>query len=279
MQKILFATDGLRLDEQSVKFACYMAHLTNSKLTGVFLENLIENQRFVVKPAYGTIFADWEINESSPAVITKLETINKNIALFREICEQNAVLPDLRLDPGVPLHELIAETRFADLLIVSPLTSFDHDDNEVPTDFIKSVLKETECPVVVVPLEFEGIDELVFAYDGSRASAFAIRQFTYLFPLLNNKPVTVLQVNKKGEWDKDEKASIGEWLANHYINVKFECLRGVPDEEILGYLYNRPRAMVVMGAFGRSATSMFFRQSKAESVLQLIAPPLFISHH
>ena len=279
MQKILFATDGLSLDKNAVQFACYLAQITNSKLTGVFLENLVENQKFVLKPAYGTIFADWEINENSPAVVEKLDRIKKTVTQFRELCEKNAVLPDLRLNPGVPLHELITETRYADLLVVSPGTSFDKNDDETPTDFIKSVLKDAECPVIVAPKEFKGIDELVFAYDGTRSSAFAIRQFTYLFPLLNNKPVTVLQVNRKGEWDNDEKININEWLKNHYYSVKFECLSGSPDEKILHYLYNKKYVMVVMGAFGRSAMSMFFKQSKAESILQMIGQPLFISHH
>lgn len=279
MQKIIFATDGLSLNYDSLKFACFLAQLTNSKLTGIFLENLVENEKFVLRPAYGTVYADWEVNESSPAFVEKMNKIKKNISSFREFCEKNAVRSEVRLDPGVPLHELISETRFADLLVISAGTTFERNDDAWPTDFIKNVLKDSECPVMVAPEQFDSIEELIFTYDGGRSSALAIRQFTYLFPLLNDRKVTVIQVNKKGEWPPEEKQNIREWLQTHYYSVNFESLKGSAEDVMLPYLFGKKRVLIVMGAFGRSAMSMFFRQSRAEKIMQMIPQPIFISHH
>ncbi len=50
--------------------------------------------------------------------------------------------------------------------------------------------------MILAPLSFEGIDEILFAYDGGKSALFSIRQFTSLFPELTDKKIIVLQVNE-----------------------------------------------------------------------------------
>jgi hypothetical protein len=40
MKKLMIALDAEKPDQQSIAFGCYLARLTRSGLTGVFLENL-----------------------------------------------------------------------------------------------------------------------------------------------------------------------------------------------------------------------------------------------
>ena len=40
MKKILVALNAISPDKNSLEFACYLARLTNSKITGIFLENI-----------------------------------------------------------------------------------------------------------------------------------------------------------------------------------------------------------------------------------------------
>ena len=47
MEKILLAMDALNLNMNAIDFACYVAKLTRSRLTGVFLEGLIEERPLV----------------------------------------------------------------------------------------------------------------------------------------------------------------------------------------------------------------------------------------
>jgi hypothetical protein len=44
MEKILLAIDAMKPDIKSLDFACYIANLTKSKVTGVFLENLVSTE-------------------------------------------------------------------------------------------------------------------------------------------------------------------------------------------------------------------------------------------
>ena len=41
MEKILLAIDAHNPDKNTLEFACYLARLTKSKITGVFLENTV----------------------------------------------------------------------------------------------------------------------------------------------------------------------------------------------------------------------------------------------
>jgi nucleotide-binding universal stress UspA family protein len=278
MQKILVGINGLDLNLESIEFACYLTRLTNSKLTAIFLENLVENERLVLTAAYGTTYPDWQVNPEAPAYKEKVMKIQENIKLFKEFCESKAVRYDIHRDFGIPRNEMINETRFADLLVLPANISFTKEIQAAPSDFIKDVLADAECPVVVVPDKFEGINEIVFTYDGSRSSAFAIRQFSNLFPHLSNKKVTVLQINKKGEIPLDEKNNIREWLGYHFLTVEFDTLTGEPEDLLLTYLLSKRNVFIVMGAFGRNALSMYFRHSHAESIIERVTQPVFIAH-
>jgi len=53
MEKILLAVDAINPDKNTLEFACYLGRLTKSKVTGVFLENLVAGERPVFKQMHG----------------------------------------------------------------------------------------------------------------------------------------------------------------------------------------------------------------------------------
>ncbi|MDP4261271.1 MAG: universal stress protein [Bacteroidota bacterium] len=279
MEKILLAIDGMNLDIPALDFACYLGKLTNSKVTGVFLENLVTEERPILKSAQGVKYIDWALDENSEEYLVKKKTIEQNITLFKDACETRSTGYALHRDRGVPAREIIRESRFADVLVIDAATSFNKRYEGSPTEFVKDILKDAECPVIIAPESFDSIDEIVFAYNGSQSSVFAVKQFTYLFPRLNNKKVTIIQVNEKGEWNDEDKYNFKEWLKDHYTSINFEVLKGDTDSEMLAYLLKRKNVFVVMGAYGRSAVSKFFKHSRADVLIKTISQPIFISHY
>jgi nucleotide-binding universal stress UspA family protein len=206
-------------------------------------------------------------------------SVDDNIHLFREACANRETNCSVHFDRMVPLDDLIKESRFAELLIVDPDMSFKEKKEEIPSCFIKSVLAESECPVVLAPFDFHAIEEILLAYDGSAASVYAIKQFTYLFPELTGKKITVLQVNEAGNNGFSEKGKIEGLLKLHYQRIEFQLLHGKAADELLGYLLGKKNIFVVMGAFGRSMLSGLFKHSTAELIIKTINVPVFIAHH
>lgn len=278
MEKILLAIDAINPDKYALEFACYLGRLTKSKIIGVFLENLVAEERPVLNKMHGMPSVDWKLDERSDEHKAKVEEVERNISFFKEGCITGEVSYRVHRDRGVPVRELIGESRFADVLVVDAHTSFNKQYEGNPTEFVKDVLKKAECPVIIAPESFEGVDEIIFAYNGSASSVFAIKQFTYLFPQLHNKKVSIIQVNESGEWHGPDKYKFKEWLKEHYTDLHIEALKGETDVTLLTHLLTRKNVFLVMGAYGRNPLSQFFKHSPADLLIKTVSHPIFIAH-
>lgn len=272
MKKVLVAVDARKVNMKLLDFACYIARLTHSSLTGVFLENAQLLETMINEPIHREA-------KFSATVKEMAKVIDENIHQFREACSNRGINCSVYFRSQMPLAEIINETRFSELLIVDPEMSFKQKKEEMPTGFVRDILVKSECPVVLAPFDFHAIDEILLAYDGSEASVYAIKQFTYLFPELTGKKLTVLQVNEAGNDLFNEKGKISDLLQMHYPVLEFQLLQGKPADEVFGYLLEKKNVFVVMGAFERNTLSRIFRRSTAELIIKTINVPVFIAHH
>ncbi len=278
MQKILVALNAVEININTIDFACFIARLSRSKLTGIFLE--MEREKVpALKRIYGSAYLETIVTTDFPESSAHADKLDQNIRFFKEACESRGVTALIHKESGIPADEIIQESRFADLLIVDANVSFHQRVEGPPTAFVKEVLTRSECPVLIAPYSFYGIDEIVFAYDGSASSAFAIRQFICLFPKLADKSVTMLYADDNKEELVIDNHQIRELLQMHFNSTRFELLRGRADDELFGYLLRKKRAFIVMGAFGRSMLSSYLRHSTAELLIKTVDAPLFIAHH
>jgi hypothetical protein len=270
MKKVLVAIYARQVSTNMLDFACYIAKLTHSKLTGIFLDN---------KKALAGAANEFAYESQTITAEAKEPLVKESVRLFTEACNNRGANCSVRHEEGMPDIDIIKESRFAELIIVDPEMSFREQKEDIPSGFIKELLSRSECPVILSPFSFYGIDEIVFAYDGSAASVFAIKQFIYLFPELTGKKLTVLQVNEHDNDKMIEKDKIGELLQMHFSSIGFQLLYGKAGDELLGYLLGKKNRIVVMGAFGRSMLSDFFKHSTAELIIKTINLPVFIAHH
>ena len=278
MEKILLAIDAFNPDKNAIEFACYLGRMTKSKITGVFLENRTADEKVILKNGDETPYSNWEESEYLIQNLAKIERIEKNIRYFRQKCAEEQVLCRVHRDRGFPATELIEESRFADLIVIDSELSMNPHYEGSPTDFVYDILNNAECPVVLAPEDFEGINEIIVAYNGSGSSVFALKQFTYLFPQLGDRKITALQVNETGRWQEQGNYNFSEWLRIHYTNVHFEALTGETDRALFEYLVKRKGVFLVMGAYGRTALSQFLKHSRAELLIKTLTQPIFIAH-
>ncbi|OJW80919.1 MAG: hypothetical protein BGO69_19740 [Bacteroidetes bacterium 46-16] len=277
MQKILFVTDAMRLNTNTIDFASYIAKMTQSKLAGIFLDNLKYESTPQIKEYMGTAYVESIVSDEEQSPEQK-EAIKKNINIFREYCKQNDISGIVHLDKGLPITEALRESRFADMIIVDPATSFAYHEETIPTKFVRNLLMKSECPVIVAPGRFEQIDEIVFAYDGSSSSVFAIKQFTYLLPQFVVKQITLLHIKENEQDVFDGENKIGEWLKIHYPAVVHQVLSGDAAEELFKNFWGQSNKLIVMGAYGRSKFATLFDPSTADKLLKTVDTPVFISH-
>lgn len=278
MKRILIAFDALEINLNSLDFACHISRLTNSKITGVFLENLVTENRLLITEGYDATYLEWGPDESDPDYLKKMERVRENISIFQEHCAKRKSSCDVLCKKGTPAKELIRESRFADLLITDAQTCFNKQFRGSPTSFEKDILKAAECPVMIAPGHFSQIDEIIFCYDGSRSSFYSIRQFDYIFPGLLQKKVVLLAVNIASEKELPDVEKLKEWFLSRKAQLHFEFRHGKPEDEINDYLLQKENSLVVMGAFGRSSLSRLFRKTTASNILKSAYRPVFIAH-
>ena len=278
MQKILVALDSTKINMTTLEFACYLGRIARSKITGLLLENLESDKKPVLRTMYQTTYLDWQPDVKSPAYQEKMKDIENNIARFKEACTNRGVNCDVYRDSGVPSAELIAESRFADLLVIDPDSEYGETSKEHHMEFVRDILKLSECPVIIAPETFDELEELIFCYDGSRSSFYAIKQFEYLLPEFSNKKVTLLEVNKPGDESVPYQDRVRAWFRHHYENLQPEILYGDARDQIFSHLLLKKKAMIVMGAYGRGALSRLFKESTADKLLKTTNLPLFITH-
>lgn len=272
MERILLVLDARNVDIASIRFGCKMASFVQTKLTGLFIENLYSNIRGR-EDAF-----DASVANSSHSVIVATNT-EQSIKIFKEECLSQSVDADICVDTGEPIQQVIYESRFSDLLIIDPSMDFFNREGGMPSHFVKEVLQKAECPILLAPENFDEVDEIVFCYDGTASSVFAIKLFTYLLPVFANKRVLLLEVtDKNNELDEDHRRIL-KWLEAHYAVVNYHYLVGNVKEEMFVYFFMKKKKMIVMGAYGRSMVSNLFKKSKADVLIRMVDLPLFIAHY
>lgn len=274
MQKILVVINAHNPDLESINFACKMAEVTKTKLTGLLVENLYFN--YIPTGGLEAPYFETYRAPSNETVVADVEQVTR---IFKEQCKIKGMTPEVIADKGDPIQEIVFETQFADLVIIDPDLSFYGREEQLPSHFVKEVLAKAECPILLAPEKFNRVDEVVFCYDGSPSSIFAVKQFTYLMPEFRGKKVTLLKVNKQSEIEFDESdRRMMEWLRAHYPSVCYHALKGDSKDELFKYFFMHENKFIVMGAYGRSILSNFFKKSNADVLIRTVDLPLFITH-
>ncbi|MEJ7913979.1 MAG: universal stress protein [Chitinophagaceae bacterium] len=169
----------------------------------------------------------------------------------------------------ITFKELVQISASADLLLVDTKAEFEHFA-------LNDIFTDVECPVCSVAATAGKPKHVIFAFDGSEGSQYAIRKFADLFPNLPEAETHLVSVdtdnNKYSEF-------INDWLPSRYSAVSMHVLSGNEKEELVNFLRQYPDdALVVMGAFGRSALSRLFHPSLATAVLNDTRLSLFLAH-
>jgi hypothetical protein len=274
MKKVLLAFDGSNFS----KGACEFARMLNEK------NPILLTAAFLPQVDYANLWSFSGGGIAAPLYVPLVEdddsiAVKKNIERFETFCQKNGI--DYRVHKDFydfALPELKKESRFADLLILGGETFYENLAAKEPNDYLKEALHGIECPAVVVPEEFEFPIVNVLTYDGSESSVFAIKQFAYLFPEFSGNKTVLIYLKEKGEDMLPEQVSIEELAARHFNDLTLLRLEANPKKYLGSFLLENKGAIVVSGAFGRSAFSRSFKKSFVTETLKEHRTPLFIAH-
>jgi nucleotide-binding universal stress UspA family protein len=279
MKKFLAVFDGYKMSESTVGYAIQLTKSADAHLVGIFLNEFIYHSYSVYEVM--TTYKDYE------EVLEKLNAIDAKkreaAALeFQRICEKAGVQFSIHKDNIIAIQELKHESMFADLIIINESETFTRYKEPLPTRFIKDLLGDVQCPVLIVPSVFKPVNKIICLYDGAPAALHAIKMFSYILNNPQNLPVEVFTVKEKkqqGLHVPDNKL-MREFIKRHFPKATFTVLKGDAELEISNYLRNHPEnELVVLGAYHRSELSRWFKMSMADILMKELNMPLFIAHN
>jgi K+-sensing histidine kinase KdpD len=167
------------------------------------------------------------------------------------------------------------------VLIIDKKETFSIFEHLMPANFLRELLVDVQCPVLVVPGKFKKIENVIFLYDGEPSSVFAIKMFSHIFPSMGQKHVEVLIVKTKSETLHVPNGKLmREFMKRRYPEAEFVIEKGDAEDNIVNYLKNKKQSyLAVLGAYRRSRVSRWFRPSMADRLMSELDLPLFIAHN
>lgn len=143
---------------------------------------------------------------------------------------------------------------------------------------MKEALHASECPIIVVPEEFDFPERNIMAYDGSDSAVFAIKQFAYLLPELCINETLMVYVSENNDFQLPDESNIEELAKRHFKNLDFLKLQVNAKKYFTTWLSEKKNALLISGSQGRSPVSELFRNSFVAEVIAEHKLPVFIAH-
>ena len=278
MLNYLAVFDGYKISKSTINYAIQIAKASKAHLVGAFLDEFIYRSYNVYKVM--------TTNKNYDAVIKELDENDKTkrdeaVHIFQTACEKSGISFSIHRNKSIALQELKHESIFADLVIINEFETFTTYKQQSPTRFIKELLSDAQCPVLVVPNTFKPVDKIVLLYDGAPSSVYAVKMFSYLFGNVPDLPVEVYTVKEeaKANLHLPDNKLMREFIKRHFPKATFTVAKGNAEEHIQGYLQNhKENELVVLGAYRRSEVSRWFKTSMADILMRKLNTPLFIAH-
>ena len=224
MKKIIAAIDGLKFSESTKSYAVHIAQQLNAHLVGVFLDDTTYNSYKV----YDLVVKEGVSEQKLKQYDEKdNETRRKATENFERACSDAELNYSIHHDHNIALKELLHESIYADLLIIDASETLTHYEEKQPTRFIRDLLADVQCPVLLVPPRYKPIEKILFLYDGEPSSVYAIKMFSYLFPAFKHLETEVLSVkNPNQSLHLPDNKLMKELMKRHLPKTNYKVMKG-----------------------------------------------------
>lgn|SRR5487761_2159062 len=278
MTKIIAAFDGLKFSEATTAYAVDIAKLCNAHLVGISLEDFIYHSFKLYDLLDGKEFSETKMKR----LVEKDKKTRKISSLkFETTCQKAGINYSVHHDKNIALKELLHESIYADLLIIDSAETLTHFKEELPTRFVRDLLTDVQCPVLLVSNNYKPIQKIILLYDGEPSSVHAIKMLSYTIEAFNDLPTEVITVKKPDQaLHVPDNKLMKEFMKRHFPKADYVVLKGGAESKIVKHLeLDKQNALIVAGAYRRGAVSRSFRQSMADVLIKNLKNPLFIAHN
>lgn len=259
-----------------------------SRKTFDFVKSLYEKEPFLLNGAFFHSINDGLVipNTFAPGAgpylsYTKDEhkAYCKGIKEFETLCSTNHLEYRVhRQSDDWDIDDLVKESRFTDLIIVSGALFFSDVEADQPNHFLRAVLDQAECPVLVVPDDAKPIKRIAVAYNGKKESMYALKMFCSVFSQFADLPVDINYWVDHTDDEIPDLDYLEEFAGRHFTNVNFRERFFDPRKYLASWLNENKDTLFICGSYHRSNLSNWFKKSFAEDIIKNHSVAVFIAH-
>lgn len=273
MRKLLVAFDGTHFSTGAMNFVRLLNEREPVVVAGLFLPQVVYANLWSYADARaGSAFIPLIEGDES-------DLVEKNINRFIEYCGQNNISYKIHKDfYDFALPELKRESRFGDLLILGSETFYEDLGTSRPNEYLREALHAVECPVLLIPEQFDFPEKNILACDASETSVYAIKLFSYLFPEFRKNKTIVVTLPPADKKFLDHEPYVRELVTAHFPDCTLLHLDVDPSKYFATWVSEMESAILVAGSYSRSFFSELLKHSFVANVIRDHKVPVFIAH-
>ena len=177
---------------------------------------------------------------------------------------------------GIVANEICDQARTADLVVIGHRGVNEQFSTGLLGSTAESVTRKSPRPVFVCPMQFQGIQRPLLAYDGSQRASAAMHAAAEVASALA-LPLTVLHVARDETTDGKVLDEARRYLQSYDLTVNYETVSGYPHQRIVDIIRERGYDLLFVGAYGHSRIIEMVLGSTTEFVLRNSPCPVFLA--
>ncbi|QXD13803.1 universal stress protein [Rhodocaloribacter litoris] len=276
IKRILVALDPDSDTLVAIRYAEDIARRYGAEVTGLAVVDLGSIEASARGGGIGSMYYAEKLRErlteETRAVAQQL------IASFQKEVEKAGLPHTEVVEEGVPFERIVEDMNYHDLLVVGKDPHFFYGHSKQDTNTLARVVKNTIAPTLVVGGAYHPVKRVLVAYDGSRASARALRRFIHLRPFGDDLEVKLLNIHRDSASESELILRLAQaYLKAHGFPVQAQSMKGDnPTDLIVKHAEEYGADLVVAGAHSVSKIREIAFGSTTVALLKSCPAPLFL---
>ncbi len=276
LKRILVALDPDSDTPIATEYAANIARRYDAEVTGLAVVDLGSIEASSRGGGIGSMYYAEKLRDklTSEARITAQALIRD----FEKAVKDKGVAHVETVEEGVPFRRIIEDMNYYDLLVIGKDPHFFYSHPKHETHTLARVVKNTVGATLVVGTESRPVERVLFAFDGSHASARTMREFAHLQPCGADVRVQIIHIYKDGEAESELLLRMAQaYLKVYGFSVQIQSLKGKDvAQQILDYAAQYNPDLLLVGAHSRSKIKEIAFGSVTNALLEHFPAPLFI---
>ena len=277
MKRIAAIFDGLNTAIPTMDFAIRLCREKDAHLLGIFPESFLYHEYDFAQLLGKNGVSAVKIRH---AVAREAEKRQQSVMHFEQACQREKISYSIVTPRGLTIDEVLNESTFAEMIIIDKHEQFNKASQQLPSTFLRQLLSDSRCPLLLMDEHSMVPKHLVLLYDGKPDSVYAIKLLFFLAIAGPEMSTELLYVSRDASQTAIPDAERLRALVEcHRPGTVFTRINGEGKQDIADYVNGLgENVLAVAGAYGRGSTSRWFTPSVADKLISQCQCSLFVAH-